>query len=67
MVSFKKNISNSSPSIFPPQSFNVPNIFEPSRLKRKHNVASFDKLSTKIIEKKSSINIDKTTSYGKIS
>jgi hypothetical protein len=65
MVSFKKNISNSSPSIFPPQSFNVPNIFEPSRLKRKHNVASFDKLSTKIIEKSRQSTLTKLHLMGK--
>jgi hypothetical protein len=49
MVSFKKqNSSTSSPS---PLTFNIPNNYESSIIKRKPNVASFNKLNSKIIEK----------------
>ena len=48
MISFKKNKSS---NLYRSPPFNIPNNFEHSKIKRKLNVASFNKLNSKIIEK----------------
>ena len=65
MISFKKNKSIVAIHIRSP-SFNIPNNFEHSRIKRKLNVASFNKLNSKIIEKSRQSTSDKITTHGKI-